>query len=240
MPSKTTWYSGAAPPSGAPPLRWCTERMSRDSACATRAMKSCAVRYRERLLARCHACARECFAPSRNDTDATNRGSSSACACTHPGAVAPGHESQNATYGLTSSTGLPSTMSAPPTTRQPFPTDMISATLRPMGLGRCGVRVASTPMRSPLSRGTPILALMRGARCPGCLLCAARWCRSVLQWKMYMTQQWLYCSRPSRQPGGTPGASCSRARARGTSSGCRGVPFLWLKQDRSTPMGCIT
>lgn len=55
--------------------------------------------------------------------------------CTHPGAVAPGHESQNATYGLTSSTGLPSTMSAPPTTRQPFPTDMISATLRPMGLG---------------------------------------------------------------------------------------------------------
>ncbi len=48
-----------------------------------------------------------------------------------------------------------------PAPRRPAPTStpITAAVLRPMGLGRCGERVASTPMRPPLRRGTWILAL---------------------------------------------------------------------------------
>lgn len=156
----------------------------------------------------------------------------------------------------------------------------------PMGQGRCGERVASTPTRWPFRRGTCTLALRPSAAWSE----DHRRCRSVLQWKMYITQTWEYCSSPSRQPAGMSGlqrphcctiraemslssskqdllmwvtmlagypnavtrepatpsleaganvmvqgvAAClstSLARAAGTSRGCRGVPFRWLKQD---------
>ena len=89
-----------------------------------------------------------------------------------------------------------------------------------MGTGRWGERVASTPIRSPLSLGTATLALSP-LRSPCHTLT-----KSVFSWKMYRTQTWLYSARPASVAAGTSETKRSRQRARGTSSGWRGVPFL--------------
>ncbi len=77
----------------------------------------------------------------------------------------------------------------------------------PIGDGRWGERVASTPMRPPLRRGTCTLAFSPSEAWSG----DHRRCRSVLQWKTKITHTWEYCSRPSKQPAGM---SCLRGMYR--------------------------
>jgi hypothetical protein len=86
--------------------------------------------------------------------------------CTQSGATAPGTLSQKGTYGLMSSTGEPSTMSAPPSTSLLPLTSMMRAMDSPTGAGLWGLRVASTPMVPPSRRGTLIFDLT-GALLPG-------------------------------------------------------------------------
>mmetsp|Transcript_8959 Transcript_8959/g.32804 ORF Transcript_8959/g.32804 Transcript_8959/m.32804 type:complete len:201 (-) Transcript_8959:80-682(-) len=97
------------------------------------------------------------------DATASIRSGSSrsvATAFTQGGAVASGTQSQNGAYGFTSSTGVPSTRSAPPSVSvlASTSTAITRAMERPTGSGRCGVRVASAPTGSPFSRGTRTFA----------------------------------------------------------------------------------
>ena len=256
-----------------------------------------------------------------------------------------------------SSTGLPSTMSAPPSTRVRPSTPTTRATLSPSGQGRCGERVAKTPILPPSRRGT--LWLGRGAAwcrvesqatgqaaaaaarvgstcslapesggkasstdpapccprpappaCPPTLPtrpgrrprtgswraglgpgppataaagrcsrgtrtapssgCAAGSAGGQDGWLAERAASWvgsarrgarrlrsppqaavphaaprqpanlrahLYSARPAKNSALSSGRSVSRARAAGTSSGCRGVPLRREKQERSTPTG---
>eukprot|EP00199_Chlamydomonas_sp_CCMP681_P003525 CAMPEP_0119115368 /NCGR_PEP_ID=MMETSP1180-20130426/50735_1 /TAXON_ID=3052 ORGANISM="Chlamydomonas cf sp, Strain CCMP681" /NCGR_SAMPLE_ID=MMETSP1180 /ASSEMBLY_ACC=CAM_ASM_000741 /LENGTH=183 /DNA_ID=CAMNT_0007104309 /DNA_START=949 /DNA_END=1502 /DNA_ORIENTATION=+ len=97
-------------------------------------------------------------APAAMTTAPTRNGSCSASAATQDGARAVSSASQKGTYGLMSSTGDPSTTSAPPRISFRPLTEITCATLSPTGTGRCGLRVASTPTFAPFSLGTEILA----------------------------------------------------------------------------------
>lgn len=57
-----------------------------------------------------------------------------------------------------SKTGVPSTISVPKKLIVAPSIRSISTKLKPIGEGRCGERVAKTPIRSPLKRGGATLA----------------------------------------------------------------------------------
>jgi len=133
-------------------------------------------------------------------------------------------------YGLMSRTGEPSITSAPKirTVRFFASTASIRTSESPTGLGRCGVRVDSTPTLTleppcprPWPRGGRILA---GKVSPREFRDASVLAPLVLAWKRKMTHAWLCSASPSIMSGETPEQRTTDARASGTNPGCRGVP----------------
>mmetsp|Transcript_9645 Transcript_9645/g.40394 ORF Transcript_9645/g.40394 Transcript_9645/m.40394 type:complete len:273 (+) Transcript_9645:258-1076(+) len=237
--------------------------MSNESACSQNAQNSALDAYSDfSAPRRSHTSLSSSNAPDANSTDTIVSGSDESLLVksTQSGAKTRAASSfvsasQNGKYGFMSNTGVPSTKSAPPTSKKPFSwsTCLISTRLKPIGKGLCGVRVANTPRRSPFRRGTrtfardvvdlcdlresPSSAGVHPSRRVEVSPAPTATCRSVFSWKTYMIQTWLNCSRPSKAAGGTWRRSVRRPRARGTSCGCRGVPLRRLKQERNLPMG---
>mmetsp|Transcript_2044 Transcript_2044/g.7065 ORF Transcript_2044/g.7065 Transcript_2044/m.7065 type:complete len:216 (+) Transcript_2044:1223-1870(+) len=171
IPSSTTSHFPWVPTSFSKSTRsrWWKLLMSRCSACLQNAQNSSPDWYKDlnavpffipEFLA-LHTSLIHASAPCSNSTLAIKSGSpfgSLEVSSTQIGAKESSRESasQNGKYGFISSTGVSSTKSAPSTSRTPCftSTERILHKLMPTGLGRCGERVASTPLLSPFSRGT--------------------------------------------------------------------------------------
>ena len=137
------------------------DRMSKDKTSLTNSINKPTSAYKV-FAARLRAYELESGASALSATSTRtifNGSSLAASLPTQSGAVEFGIESANGTYGLISSTGVPSTKSIPPTTTTPRSASTRSTvpTDSPTGTGRCGVLVANTPTRSPSNLGTATL-----------------------------------------------------------------------------------